>query len=80
MTYDNTNSGALFKNTRKETDSHPDLTGKINIEGKDYWLSAWSQESREGKKFLKLSAKPVEARAPTMVAPQTADIDDEIPW
>jgi len=53
MAYDNTNSGFLGKNTRKETDKHPDITGHINIEGKDYWLSGWKNAKGYG-----LRAKP----------------------
>lgn len=51
MPYDNTNSGLLSRNQRKEKDTHPDYTGSINIDGKDYWLSAWVKEGREGTKF-----------------------------
>jgi hypothetical protein len=68
MTYDNTNSGLLAKNERKEKDSHPDYTGKINVEGRDFYLSAWIKEGREGskmegRKFFSLSVKPVDAAA-----------------
>lgn len=61
--YDNTNRGALFKNDRKEQDSHPDLSGQINIDGKEYWLSGWSKRNDDGSfKVLSLSVKPKEAR------------------
>ena len=33
--------GSLFPNDRKETDKHPDVTGKINLDGTLYWLSGW---------------------------------------
>lgn len=33
--------GSLFPNQRKETDKHPDLTGRVNIEGTMFWLSGW---------------------------------------
>lgn len=59
-TYDNTNRGALFTNERRTKDSHPGFTGKINVEGKEYWLSAWGKTSKAGKKFLSLSVNPVE--------------------
>lgn len=61
--YDNTNRGALFKNDRKEQDSHPDLSGKIDVEGKEYWLSGWTKRNEDGSfKVLSLSVKPKEAR------------------
>lgn len=57
--YDNTNRGSLFKNDKKEQDSHADYNGSINIEGKEFWLNAWVKESKkDGKKFFSLSVKP----------------------
>jgi len=61
--FDNTNSGALFVNERKEKDTHPDFTGRINIEGKDYWLSSWMKVSKAGKKFMSLAVNPVEPKS-----------------
>ena len=53
--YDNTNSGALFKNNRKEQGSNqPDMTGVLDVEGTDYRVSAWSNESKAGTKYLSL--------------------------
>lgn len=37
--YDNTNSGALFKNDRRVTEKQPNYTGNLNVEGKEF-LSA----------------------------------------
>ena len=55
MTYDNTNTGVLFKNDRKETERHPDYTGTLNVEGTDRYFSAWLKTSKSGTKFLSLS-------------------------
>lgn len=56
--YDNTNRGSLFKNDKKEQDSHADYNGSINIEGKEFWLNAWVKESKkDGRKFFSLSVK-----------------------
>jgi len=52
--YGNTNRGVLFTNDRKERDSHPDLKGRINISGTDYWLSGWWKQGQRGE-FLSLS-------------------------
>jgi uncharacterized protein (DUF736 family) len=57
-TYDNTNTGALFKNNRKETEKHPDYTGSVNVAGRDHWLSAWLKTDKNGNKFMSLSIKP----------------------
>lgn len=61
--FDNTNSGALFTNDRKQDENHPDLNGTINIEGKEYWLSGWKKKSKAGKAFLSLSARPKDEQA-----------------
>jgi single-stranded DNA-binding protein len=56
--YDNTNSGILSKNDRKEKDTHPDHKGTLNVEGVEYWLSAWIKERKDGSgKFFSLSVK-----------------------
>ena len=91
--YDNTNRGVLFKNDRKEKDTHPDYKGSINADGVEYWLSAWMKEGAKGK-FMSFSLTPKEqtqtaAQAAQQVAPpqrqqQAApvveDLDDSIPF
>lgn len=49
-----TNRGILHPNDRKESDRHPDLKGKINVNGVDHYLSAWWSENEHGR-FLRLS-------------------------
>lgn len=76
--YDNTNRGALFKNERRESDNHPQYTGSINVDGQDYWLSAWLKDGKSGK-FFSLSVKPKDA--PKKQAPKRpAEVDDSIPF
>jgi len=88
MSYDNTNSGMLARNDRKEKDTHPDFKGSINVDGKDYWLSAWVKEGKEGgkmagKKFFSLSVSPkdapVSAPVPQKKATTFEQLDDDIP-
>ncbi len=45
--YDNTNRGALWPNREKQTDKQPDLKGQINVDGVEYWLSAWKRDPNE---------------------------------
>ncbi len=61
MGYDNTNSGVLFKNDRKQGANHPDYKGNINIEGTEYWLSAWIKQGKQGK-FMSLAVTKKEDR------------------
>lgn len=75
--YDNTNRGAIFRNTRKTTDKHPDMTGKINVDGKDYWVSGWTAYKRnDGEKYLQLSVTPVEEKAEAAKYNADNDMDD----
>ena len=62
MSYDNTNTGALFKNENKTTDNQPDYRGSIFLpDGVEKDLAAWIKTSKAGKKYmsLKLSDKYV---------------------
>lgn len=67
--YDNTDRGVLFKNDRKESDSHPDYKGQINIGGVEFWLSAWINTGQNGK-FMSLSVKPKEQAPQQPAEPQ----------
>lgn len=48
------NSGNLFKNDRREKESHPHAKGSAIINGVEYWVSAWTKEGKNGK-FQSLS-------------------------
>jgi single-stranded DNA-binding protein len=90
--YDRTNTGLLSKNDRKEKDTHPDHKGTLNVEGVEYWLSAWIKERKDGSgKFFSLSVKRKEGQAtkppPPAAKPQQQpqgsgfdDMDDDIPF
>ena len=85
------NRGALFMNHRKRKGLRdPDYRGEwTGLDGPQYWLSAWVNEAKSGKKYLKVKLghpkepprdRTVENRAPvTKDAPQV-DFDDEIPF
>ena len=51
------NSGALFKNKRKETDTQPDYNGTAMIGGVEYYMNAWLKESKAGEKYFSFSFK-----------------------
>jgi len=81
MEYDNNNRGSLFKNDRKDDAKFPDYKGSINVEGIDYWLSAWIKVSKDGQKFMSLSIKNKSADTSPNKKPKKAEFDDsEIPF
>jgi hypothetical protein len=81
------NAGSLFRNQKKEKDTHPNLTGSARINGVDYWVSCWSKPTKDGSdKWLSLAFKPKDEQ-PVRVAPRQAaprddshDLDDEVPF
>ena len=93
MSYDNTNSGMLARNDKKETEKHPDFKGSINVGGVDYWLSAWVREGKpggkmEGRKYFSLSVTQKDAPISAPVAQKSApkpkatsfdQLEDDIP-
>jgi uncharacterized protein (DUF736 family) len=82
--YDNNNTGALFKNDKKETDRHPDYNGSCEVNGVEMWMAAWIKTSKAGKKFMSFSFNP---KVEKVATPQAAsgidgafDEDDDIPF
>jgi uncharacterized protein (DUF736 family) len=76
--YDNTNSGALFANADRKTDKHPNARGTLNVEGVEYWISAWTKVSKKGDKYQSLSVQRKDAQqAP---AKDDTPFDDSIPF
>jgi len=58
MSYDNTNKGIISKNDRKTKDTHPDITGTLNVEGVEYFVDGWSKKrNSDGASFYSLSVK-----------------------
>jgi len=71
------NSGSLFKNDRKEKDTHPDMQGSALIDGVDYWVSGWTNRPEGKKAYISLSFKPKE-EAPDERAGEMKEEDDLI--
>ena len=81
MEFDNTNRGSLFKNDRKDDAKFPDYKGSINVDGTEYWLSAWIKVSKDGAKFMSLSVKNKNADASLNKKPSKEKFEDsDIPF
>lgn len=74
-------TGALFKNERKESDRHPDYTGTAMIGGDEYRLAAWIKRSKAGKTFMSLSFTAKDAGPVSSVGSnEQPEFEDEIPF
>jgi uncharacterized protein (DUF736 family) len=90
------NQGSLFKNDRKEKETHPDLKGKVMLpNGEVRWLSAWKKTTGAGAAWLSVSigdlVQPMAGGSNLSVPPLDAhnqakgnafvvETDDDIPF
>ena len=83
MEYDNNNRGALWKNDKRTTEKHPQLRGSAEINGVEYWVSAWTSNEGGKKPLVSLSFQ-VKDEMPTAAAPvlvsNEVDFDDDLPF
>jgi uncharacterized protein (DUF736 family) len=92
MAYETNLRGVLFKNRKKEKDTHPDYTGNCQIEGVDYFMDAWLKQSDKGNTFMSFSFKrkdkqaeqssaaPQQRHKPSAPEPAQDSFDDDIPF
>ena len=74
--HDNRNRWRLFPEETKKTESGPDFTGELDIDGTKYRLAGWKNISKKtGKKFL---AGEIEPKDGTRQTRTTHDFDDPL--
>ena len=87
--YDNNQKGAIWKNEKREKDTHPHFKGNATIEGVEYYVSAWKRDdnAKPNSPALKFSFtkvsdikdKAISQANQTMQAPPPANnFDDEL--
>ena len=73
------NSGSLFKNDKKASDSHPNAKGSAKIGGVEYWVSAWTKKDKNGNPWQSLSFQEKDAsavKAPPATPARGSSFDD----
>ena len=79
-------SGSLFKNKKKEKDTHPNTQGSALIDGVEYWVSGWTKSTKDGEPWISLAFKRKDekpADSPNdrkMADAAVAGMDDDIPF
>jgi hypothetical protein len=81
--YDNNNRGALWKNDKRTTEKHPQLRGTAEVNGVEYWVSAWTSNEGGKKPVVSLSFQAKEEQpsnpVPAVGSPED-DFDDDLPF
>ena len=75
--------GNLFINKKKNKEGSPDWSGKIKLNGQEFYLSAWEKKTKAGDTFYSVSLGKMVAAQPTNgFAPVNKhnDMDQEIPF
>ena len=90
MSYDNTNTGILTRNMEcDESRNQPQYRGSMNVDGVEYWISAWVQEGKkgsklEGQKYFSMKYEPKQQQQPSAHQQAKANAfqpqDDDIPF
>lgn len=86
--YDNNLRGALFKNNKRTNEKQPEYTGNCEINGQEFWVSAWIRESSNGNKFFSMAYTPKEQNVTSGDTSQgmqkipeiQVDVNDQIPF
>lgn len=72
------NSGSLFKNDKKESDKHPNAKGSALIGGVEYWVSAWTYQTKDGQPYQSLSFQRKDDKGKAQSsAPKSKAADDD---
>lgn len=73
------NSGAIFKNTNKKADNHPDYKGQVMVNGKQMDIALWLKTSQSGTPYFSASfTEPYKAPDKTESAPIVTN--DDLPF
>ncbi len=81
MTYEmKDNTGTLFKNDKKEKDTHADYQGTALVDGVEYWFNAWVKQGKSGK-FFSCSFRQ-KTNAPAKASPKSGveELEDDLPF
>ena len=74
------NTGAIFKNTNKIKETHPDYRGKVNVNGKEMEVALWVKQGKAGSFFSAAFSEPYVAPEKMERVPVSDAMDDDLPF
>ena len=73
------NTGAIFKNTNKKAEAHPDYKGTINVDGVEKEIALWIKQSSKVTNYLSVSiSKPYQKTEVTIT--KIIEDNDALPF
>ena len=54
-------TGSMFQNDRKQSETHADWRGSALIAGVEYWVDSWENTTKDGRPYFSLKFKPKDA-------------------
>ena len=74
--FDNSNKGGIWKNDRRESETHPHFKGNAEVGGIDYWVSGWlrNKDGNPNAPAMKFSFTPKETQAPRQPPQQSTQM------
>jgi hypothetical protein len=74
----------IFKNEKREKDSHPEYKGKMKVNGEIREISLWVKTSNSGKKFFsgehQPEWKPTQQSTPAPPPAPEPEPDNDLPF
>ena len=86
MGFDNINRGAIWGNDKEGNDRRPDFKGSLNVDGVEYWVSAWKRKpgAKEKSPALTFNVEKKEDKYQPENKPAPVsnfnDFDDDVPF
>jgi uncharacterized protein (DUF736 family) len=74
------NSGAIFKNDRKENEKQPDYRGTCVVDGVEKDISLWVTKSKAGKTYFSAKFKEAWKKDKATSNTASAEVDDDLPF
>ena len=77
------NSGALFRNQKRDSEKHPNAVGSALIGGVKYRVSAWTKLDKNGQKWQSLAFQVDAHSSPPAPEPNNnpvAEIESDVPF
>ena len=72
------NTGALFVNNNRKSETHPNMKGSVIVDGTEYWISAWKKVTEKQEVMFSLSLQPKQQQPPQQAANDIMDFLNDL--